>query len=651
MSIVRNAKKKDFTYYLTNLDWGDGSEIDRSIKNFDRNDVFDHNYEKPGFYSISGLVYKFERVMIELTPPQQINMSADYEEITDNDGKKLVKTKQDFTELSSSLSNIEVLPGYEDKKLEITHKTGVSHNVRMGNALYIVPRDLPPSWLNTIIAPITNAPAGTSQNGIAIQLPIKMDISNIDVIYYSFEVNLANPNGEDNPSEYAILERSNPPSLNDAGIESYDGTIRFNSAKFIMGMGGNSNDPNRDLNVKDGGWQTVSGYIFVQEPPSNLATNGSDISDLNYQIGYSQIMIFPRRQSDTPQDEDGIAYIGLRNLTIRTPNTENIIRPNEWQRFYSNFIVNPRDDYESPLYEMNDFAMIGGVSKKSSHFKTLTALASFDKDNDQYRNNALESTYNPYDFISIYDTMAKYDHNYYNQVLDPYTNPIYEDYSPYWRDANDGEIQSLFDKKIIHGGIVDRDMHGILQNTELIDVDLSTTKVSKGVLPMWVQLGLDENNNVPDDQNYWQNIIPKEYKLTDRGGFSREPLEDPTKGSLTPRIPRLVWIIDEDNDQNWNGGYYWPQLPKMTKGGVFSESVDVNQYGDGIISSEKPTSKTLLNINFDVGDVDELQDITNNYIIQYKVDGVLDLDENGRVELLTEDVTDTLELDFDRQAF
>ena len=44
-------------------------------------------------------------------------------------------------------------------------------------------------------------------------------------------------------------------------------------------------------------------------------------------------------------------------------------------------------------------------------------------------------------------------------------------------------------------------------------------------------------------------------------------------------------------------------------------------------------------------------DITNNYIIQYKVDGVLDLDENGRVELLTEDVTDTLELDFNRQAF
>ena len=93
------------------------------------------------------------------------------------------------------------------------------------------------------------------------------------------------------------------------------------------------------------------------------------------------------------------------------------------------------------------------------------------------------------------------------------------------------------------------------------------------------------------------------------------------------------------------------KLAKLPMPKITFASVDVNQYGDGIISSEKPTSETLLNITFDVGDVDELQDITNNYIIQYKVDGVLDLDDNGRVELLTEDVTDTLELDFNRQAF
>ena len=65
MAIVRNAKKKDFDYYLTNLDWDDGSPIERDIKQFDRNDVFDHTYERPGFYSIKGLVFKFEKVMLD----------------------------------------------------------------------------------------------------------------------------------------------------------------------------------------------------------------------------------------------------------------------------------------------------------------------------------------------------------------------------------------------------------------------------------------------------------------------------------------------------------------------------------------------------------------------------------------------------------
>ena len=65
---VRNVKRQDFDYYLTNLDWDDGTPIDRDIHQFTRNDVFDHTYEKPGFYSVKGLVFKFERVMIDITP-------------------------------------------------------------------------------------------------------------------------------------------------------------------------------------------------------------------------------------------------------------------------------------------------------------------------------------------------------------------------------------------------------------------------------------------------------------------------------------------------------------------------------------------------------------------------------------------------------
>ena len=65
---TQNARKLDFDYYLTNLDWDDGSPIERDIKQFDRNDVFDHTYERPGFYSIKGLVFKFEKVMLDATP-------------------------------------------------------------------------------------------------------------------------------------------------------------------------------------------------------------------------------------------------------------------------------------------------------------------------------------------------------------------------------------------------------------------------------------------------------------------------------------------------------------------------------------------------------------------------------------------------------
>ena len=43
--------------------------------------------------------------------------------------------------------------------------------------------------------------------------------------------------------------------------------------------------------------------------------------------------------------------------------------------------------------------------------------------------------------------------------------------------------------------------------------------------------------------------------------------------------------------------------------------------------------------------------MVDNYIIEYRTDGILDLNENNRVELIVSDITDTLEKDFDRQAF
>ena len=65
----------------------------------------------------------------------------------------------------------------------------------------------------------------------------------------------------------------------------------------------------------------------------------------------------------------------------------------------------------------------------------------------------------------------------------------------------------------------------------------------------------------------------------------------------------------------------------MTKGGVFAEPVDLEQYGAGIITSDNPIDETLFNLTFDTNEVEEIKDITDNYNIEYRVDGLLDLDE------------------------
>ena len=118
--MARSAKRKDFDYYITNLDWDDGGDIDRTIKQFTRNDVFEHTYEKPGFYSIKGLVFKYNELGIEALGEPEIDMSAAgwtteyYDYFTGHpqegqEGSK-VKTQRTITQLSSSMSQIKVRP-------------------------------------------------------------------------------------------------------------------------------------------------------------------------------------------------------------------------------------------------------------------------------------------------------------------------------------------------------------------------------------------------------------------------------------------------------------------------------------------------------------------------------------------------------------
>lgn len=709
MALRRNASKKDFDYYLTNLDWDDGSPIEKDVKQFNRDDVFEHNYERPGFYSIKGLVFKYARTTLSTVPQTSIDQgfvttSSVYFSGHPSEGEEwtFVNSKRPITELTSSLSPLRFRRGFEYDAWEI------GEPYKGDNAVFVateannkfIHQD---SWINTIVAELPHREQGERLPGIQIKIPFKLDISETDYIEYSFEVNLPNPNiGFTKPlnhpfnpaddvrdselntlstanlseepvlrkSEYEIIESIYAPralsgSDGQYTIEDVDWGLKYTSSRIVEGVGGHSRFHLRENNstgLKNKGWQRISGTIFAQQRDLTDRISGEEFKPeiFDFDNNYVTIEIRPRRAIDTtqgyysgtesPDSIFNLAHMALRNLSIKVPNTKNIIRPVEWQRFYSNFVVNPRNDYQSPLYEINDFSMIGGVSEKSSHFKTLASLAAFDSEEKVFRNNSLIPTYNQYDVLALYDTIAKYNSNYFNDILEPYCKTIHDDYSPYYNGRTSG---SLYNKPKITDGYIDKSFHGVLENTSLMDVDIGTTKVKTGVVSMWEQIGLNEENNIPNQEIYWNNIIPKNYKITDRSGYTKIPLEDPTKGSITPRIPRLVWSIDEENDQSWNGNYYWPQLPKMTKGGVFSEPIDLDTYGNtnAPITNENPSEETLFILNFDADDVTELQDITTNYNIEYRTDGLLDLDENGRVDLINTDVTDTLEKDFDRQAF
>lgn len=746
---MRNIKRKDFDYYLTNLDWDDGSDIERDIKQFTRNDVFEHTYERPGFYSIKGLVFKYNELMINTLPKSTLDMTDGYQENFSNKPNHPLNSESYFgmdnasaTEASVTLhedqiNNVEVVSQIPILDLQSDQLELDFNNVGEGDRFVIresFNRDTPifiatpdvfePSslgklengfgrfsedskpWLeNSIVAMIEHRPRTQelidsapdeffrSKNptsnlpGICINLPIKMSFSENDHLQISLDLNLPNPNLEIEgglESTYALRVRMHPPKADgttDWGVQ-YDDIIN------VKGIG--KSFQNSVYRGRNNGWQTVKHISFAQ-PRDTIDSEGNDIPTNNpFDVVYIKIEIYPTSMASLPQttgtdnghrfqsmhtyDQRNMEYIALRNIDIKFPNTKGIVRPVEWQRFKSNMVVNPRIDYESPLYEENKFAMIGGLSKNSSHFKTLANLISLDLDSDEYKNINLTSTYNEYDVLFMYDTMAKYDEKYYNKFLNPYTKKIHEDYAPYGTinsvnlvNSTENEINesSLHSKPKITNGIIDRKSHGVFKDTSLIDVDIATTKVYTAVVPMWKQLGFEnEIYNNPNNSNYWNNIIPNDYRLQNRIGVTERNLPNPQKGSLTPRIPRTEYVVDENVDQDWQDNYKWPVLPQLNKLGIFvSGSVDEPVYGgktrwdqdDKISKITNVFNDTDINLKFNlnvsVDDVEQIQDIKSDLFLRYVSDWTLYLDENKRIAKNIIDIVDIIEKDIDRQAF
>ena len=235
--------------------------------------------------------------------------------------------------------------------------------------------------------------------------------------------------------------------------------------------------------------------------------------------------------------------------------------------------------------------IVGGLSSDSVYYKSI-------KRNLGYiggSKSAFDLKFSKYkDKIDAEYALAKMDENYIGKEISKFTgsflsisqpNDFSEDYqiqSYYdnWTNTG-GEFISASKVSGFYSGSVDS--FGYLENTttpilinkgkfknfgemgkHLGDVDLGQTRYYEGQSYMWEQLGFEDvSAGNPSSPNYWNNIIPKSYKLEDRQGVT---ISD-----------NNTIIVDETSLQEWEGineygnTYYYPVLPMVDENGKFDE--------------------------------------------------------------------------------
>ena len=233
---------------------------------------------------------------------------------------------------------------------------------------------------------------------------------------------------------------------------------------------------------------------------------------------------------------------------------------------------------------------------------------------------------------------------------------------------------------IIHNGYIDKRFHDSFKGTDLNDVDIATTKMYKGVVPMWQQLGFNiESSNIPTSKFYWKNIIPKNYQLRHAHIFGisvqTSYADDPVGVSTgLKRKPYKKIIINDEVSQDWRGADpnfpyyakpapYYPPIPRISRFGFFSDNVDETvfygskQTWDGdddfapITNLEESNPNLLLNIDYGHSLTDDLEDTMGLNKIIYNQDFTITFNDDNRIvgdEII---VPDTLETNIEKQAF
>jgi hypothetical protein len=187
---------------------------------------------------------------------------------------------------------------------------------------------------------------------------------------------------------------------------------------------------------------------------------------------------------------------------------------------------------------------------------------------------------------------------------------------------------------------INKKLTNTFKDTGLNNFDLATTKIYKGVKPMWKQLGFqDSGSNIPTDMTYWQNIIPKDFTIINLSGIEN------VSGSL---------VISSD-EQNWEDGYLYPILPTLNESGIFDEPVNIDtSYGDSnasITNVNDRDENIILNVDFDQTTTDDLSDKTNLSKVEYNQDFELSLDEDLRLKIEGLIIPDGIEKNKNEQAF
>ena len=202
------------------------------------------------------------------------------------------------------------------------------------------------------------------------------------------------------------------------------------------------------------------------------------------------------------------------------------------------------------------------------------------------------------------------------------------------------------------------------------DVDIATTKMYKGVKPMWQQLGFyTEAVDNPGSTFWWNNIIPSYYTFENVAGISTNDVPaGEISGSKTPRFAYREIIINEDTPQNWQGlnsfdnTYYYPALPVLDRFGVFTNITASRHFGSRrywldnddsapITNLDEADGNLILNIDFEQKTTDDLDDKTNLSELNYSQDFEVSLDDNLRLKADTLIVPDDIESDKSKQAF